>query len=163
MWDGYSDQIVFNKDGTLAFVATDEAQIYVVDMITNDIVHTIKIPNVSDLSGLLVHGDWLYITERGYQSQSSRLLRLDINPYSTGFLKEPKTIDFGVSSNKGFYDMTINNGTFLAITSPNTPRTFQRAYGGEIGDVYFLDITKIDEYGFLNPKYVATLDASKLN
>jgi hypothetical protein len=159
LWGSYADQIAYSNDGTLAFIAGSNGNIYTFDTQTLRVVHTLHVVNSSArLTSLAVVDGWLYATEgSSYGASGGRLIRININQLSPDFLLEQQVLQFGAQAPYGFRDLAVNNGSYLALAAPVTGATLFNLRGGETGNVYVLDLGKIDRLG--NVSSVITLGA----
>ena len=93
----YGNQIVYSADGTTAYIAGADSNIYVMDSQTLSVVHTIMLSSNSNgrISDLAVVDGWLYMTEASYLEQSNtRLMRINIDQLSTAYLLEQQSVKF---------------------------------------------------------------------
>ena len=64
-----ANSIVFNDEGTLAFIAGFQGKIYVFDTSSQSVVHTIQLnASTSNIASLAISGAWLYVSEGGYST-----------------------------------------------------------------------------------------------
>lgn len=91
-------------------------------------------------------------------------MRVNIDQMGSEYLREMQTIQLGVEAPLGFQDMAFNNGSYLALTAPRGSDVFWgfNTYT-PIGNVYVIDIGKIDQYGRIDSSAIATIDASKFS
>jgi hypothetical protein len=156
---GYkSDQIVFNEDRTLAFIAGHGGQIHVLDMAALDFVTTVQLDGSSaNITSLAVAGDWLYVAEGDRWGSPTakpyRLMRISLDTSSDQFLrgqqqiKLPEEVMQVVAA--GFLDLAISrdeNGSprYLAVTAPTQRVTLMRGNQNK-GNVLVLDLETLEE------------------
>lgn len=150
----YTDQIAYSNDGTLAYIAGGNSSIYVFDTQTRSVVHTLHVKNSTvSLTSLAVVDGWLYVTEgSAYGETGGRLVRFNIDQLSIDFLNEKaqQVVLFDknvVIAPYGFQDMAVNNGSYLALTAPQSPDRLIGDIGSPKGNVYVLDLGKIEKNG----------------
>ena len=161
------EQIAYTNDGTLAFIINPtngvNDKILIMDTQTLEIVYELKIPGLQNMSSLIVDNDWLYVSAGGYSNgKQGKLVRVNIDQLDRDFLTKQQTIDFGYAPENGFWDMAINNGSYLALTAPTSISRY--SYGGTAspsGNVYVFDLNDINELGEFKGK-VVVLDSAKL-
>jgi hypothetical protein len=159
----YTDQITYSNDGAFAFVAGAGGKIYVLDTQTQRIVHTPTLSGgAAPLRSIVVVDDWLYAIEGSDAGEvAGRLLRVNINPLSDDFLAEIQNIKFEADAKLGFIDMAVSNGSYMALTAPKSAWALRPVNAGQSGNVYIIDLGKIDKNGRVGDKAIATVDASK--
>jgi hypothetical protein len=159
LYGRFTDQIAYSNDGTLAFIAGTNSNIYVFDTQTQRVVHTLEVVNsTTGLTSLAVIDGWLYAAEGNALGETGgRLVRIDVDPLSQGFLRTQQVVNFGADLPYGILDMAANNGSYLALTAPQSRVSI--AEGGETrsGNVYVLDVGKIGDDGSLSA--ITTIDA----
>ena len=163
LYGQYTDQIAYSEDGSLAYIAGANSNIYVFDTQTQSVVYTLPVINsTSRLTSLAVANGWLYVTEGNtYGASGGRLIRININQTSFKFLLEQQIVEFGVKADYGFQDMAVNNGSYLALTAPTSPIPLSNNPGGDSGNVYVIDLVKIDKNGQVPTSAVLPIDAGK--
>ncbi|MFT5960936.1 MAG: VCBS repeat-containing protein, partial [Burkholderiaceae bacterium] len=157
----YAHQIVFNDDGSLAFIAGRNNNIYVFDTMTQDIVSTYKVSGAAaPISSLAINDGWLYVTEANSYGSGNRLVRINIDS-GPDFLKKQQTLNIpGVIAPYGFRDIAANSGRYLAISAPAGRIGLTNYPVPARGNVYVIDLYGVGADSQIDPAYVATLDLS---
>jgi hypothetical protein len=149
---GGTHTIAFSDDGTLAFVASANRGVYVVDTRVRRIVHTVSVGASimgGRISGMTSDRDWLYIALTADRTGSGGLMRLNINPYRTGYLKQQQFFNMpNNGTSLGYRSVAVNGSSYLAATTVS-------------GEVHGVDLHQISDTGLV--KAGATVVVSRTN
>ncbi|WP_301102357.1 hypothetical protein, partial [Propionivibrio sp.] len=139
----FVDQIAFNLDKTLMFVAGGRGDIHIMDTATLRLVQTIYV-GTSNISALAVADGWLYVAEVGSISTSSRLLRVNIGAHSVDFLRQQQImLSYPLY---GYIDLAVIQGeghSYLGITAPASDYDLFSNKTIESGNAYVIDLNAL--------------------
>ncbi|MBV8658658.1 MAG: Ig-like domain-containing protein, partial [Burkholderiales bacterium] len=131
---GGAQDVAYSADGTLAYVAGANSQLYVVDLQTRSVVYTLALKHPSGrIESLLVSGDWLYVAQRDGAQGAGSLSRINVNQLSYSFLKQQQALVLPGVTNTNFISLAVNDNSYLAVTVDGQP----------YGSVYFLDLNQL--------------------
>ncbi|WP_157359932.1 tandem-95 repeat protein [Caldimonas brevitalea] len=171
-----TDQIAFNDAGTLAFIASYNGRVMVLDMASLDLVDIIEVGGGStNIASIAVAGDHLYIAEgdryvtAGRPEGGYRLMRVNIDlsaPQAYGHVQQirlPSTLSNTVG---GYADLAVNRDAqgrprYLAVTVATGALGINR-YDMEIGKAFVLDLVGLEAENQLGTaRWSASLTASR--
>src|SRR6202008_2363655 len=111
LFGGYTNQVTFSADGSMAFIAARDGRIHVYDTLTRKIFYTIQLSGSSNaISSLVVNDGWLYVSEGSTYGGGGRIMRVDVDQTSAGFLKRQQDIPplRIINAPLGYLDIAIN-------------------------------------------------------
>jgi VCBS repeat-containing protein len=160
----YAEQIAHSTDGSIAYIAGRKGRIYVLDTRTLRIVHTLRVAGSSaPIISLSATDEWLYVCEgSAYGQTGGRLMRIDADMESNTYLTRQQQVRFDASAPYGFQDMAINSGSYLALTAPQTSDSLGIGGVSTAGNIYVLDLAKIQTNGTAPSSAVVTIGAGNL-
>jgi hypothetical protein len=153
LWGGYKNQIVYNDDGTLAFIAAQGGRIHVYDALSQTIVHTLQVQgSVNRISSLLVANGWLFVAEGSDYGGGGRVVRINIDQTSPSWMQVQQDIGGlrGVSAPLGFSDLAVSFGRYLAVTAPQQAISLFNGGISQGGNVYVIDLYEVNDRGELD-------------
>ena len=120
--------IAYSDDNSLAFVASRNGVIHVIDMVSLEEFGTIDLASsngASNITSLAASGNFLYVAEGNRYSGSSgtRLIRVNINPFSQHFLQSGSQQQLNHESLSkaplGIFNIAVSkDGRYLVATVP---------------------------------------------
>jgi hypothetical protein len=158
----FTRQIVFNDDGTLAYIAGKNDKIYVLDTMTQDIVATYTVQGASaPINSLAFNNGWLYVAQGNNYGTGGQLVRVNVDS-SSGFLKMQQTLilPHGILAPYGFRDMAVNNGRYLAIVASTGSIPITNFSAPVPGNVYVIDLSGVTTQNNIASSAFATLTLS---
>src|SRR6266571_1101043 len=119
-----SDPIAFADGGNLAFIAGRNGKVYMLDMTSLEVVHTIEIGSGGNISSLAVADGWLYVAEGARLGGGpGRLTRIDLHLEAGRFLTVQQLTGLP-SAPAGYLDLAVSGNRYLAVTAPAQPPNF---------------------------------------
>ncbi|MFN0318260.1 MAG: Ig-like domain-containing protein, partial [Burkholderiales bacterium] len=161
--------IAFSGDLSRAYVAGN-AKIYVIDLVSFKLIHTVKLDAGANIASLIAAGDMLLAGEgRSYGQGASglRLLALDMTPRSKLANVQPVTLNgSGIEATAlGISGMAIGpDGYTLVVSAPRIGNVYGNANGQARGDILLFDLRSVDlTRGTIGSPVVAALAADGLS
>ena len=156
----YTQQIVFDDEGALAYIAGSNDKIYVFDTETQDIIATYTVQGSSaPISSLAFNDGWLYVAEGSNYGSGGELVRVNVDESSPDFLNVQQTLDIpGALAPYGFEGMAVNDGRYLAITAPAGRIPVTNGPVPAPGNVYVIDLDGVGTSDNIDASNVTTLN-----
>ncbi len=137
-----SDPIAFADGGNLAFIAGRNGKVYMLDMTSLAVVHTIEIGSGGNISSLAVADGWLYVAEGArIGGGPGRLTRIDLHLEAGRFLTVQQLTGLP-SAPAGYLDLAVSGNRYLAVTAPAQPPNFTAGNAAK-GNAYVIDLRDV--------------------